>query len=680
MNESINKENSTNTDITRKNTDQQITENGDAANKLPPENTQSRKAHTNHHDADAQADQQPADPSTEDTETNHAKHDDTDHHDQSVYNKTDKDASYYDDDENAEADIDFSSYGKEDFKAHFEQIKKNKKGVFDLYPALKDIKVYIDEIYNDEKNEALQKFIEEGGDEGDFAFKADDFFDQFYSYYKKTKKEYKQQIEEINRQKEANRKKSEETLNRLRELVDGEESQASFDEIRALQKQWKNIGQVPPGQAKPLWDNYNALMERYYNQRSIFFELKDLDRKKNLESKLELCKKAENLTEGYGLKEALAELDRIHNEFKNIGPVPNERKEDVWNRLKTATDKIYEWKREKVEELKKQEAENLKVKEELLQRAAAFAEFKTDVIDDWKKKTEEVQQIQEEWKKAGHVSKEKAQTINKTFWSYIKQFFRNKNEFFKQLQEQRKENLKAKEALCEKAEALKDSTDFDNTAKTLIDIQQQWKEIGPVPYKKKDKIYQRFKAACDAFFERKRAHKAEENNTHKEMLDKKYALCEKLENADDKDFDTLDKVEAIEYEWVETGYIPFKEAGQIQKRFIKALKKRLDALNVDAAEREKHIVYIQVQSIKDAPGSDKELDRKRKNIRNRIKELESNIDLWQNNIGFFSGGQNANSSNAAKLKEDYMQKIEEARNEVDALKKQLKLIKQEMSS
>lgn len=565
---------------------------------------------------------------------------------------------------------DISNYSKEELYQLIQNYKLSENPGKDN-AFLKEVKFHYDHLIENEKEHALQKFIQDGGEETDFDFKKDPEAQKFEKTYDSLKSKVSQHFNQLEKEKEKNLHTKNELLERLRQLTSSEETTTSINILKEIQDQWRSTGPVPPSHGQTLWANYNALIEMFYNNRSIYFELKELDRKKNLEAKKELCEKAELLVEKSDILGAVRELRNLHDEFKHIGPVPKEDQEALWNRFKTASDKIYEKRKEHYHTLKADLDENLKKKQDLIAQIEQTAAFNTEKIDDWKAKTAEVLALQEEWRKTGRVPKEKAKETSKKFWSACKAFFNHKNNFFKQLESVKEENLKKKLELCEKAEALKDSDDYKNTAAILKDLQKQWESIGPVPIKKKEDIFRRFKSACDSFFGRKREQHAEVEKEFEGNLVKKIEVIEKIEKlAEDSSQDSVE-LKRLQEEWKSIGFVPRAEVKNVNERYNKAIEKYISGLeNLNKDEKDDLKMALQLAAIKGSPMADKKLHRKESEIHKRISNLRKEIDRYNTNIDFL-----AKSAKADKLRADINHRIQEAQNELKTLEDQLKLIK-----
>ncbi len=575
-----------------------------------------------------------------------------------------------DDHEDEDQQVDYSNYSKKQLVEVLAALTKE-DNINKIERVLKEVKPHYDELRNAEREKALEKFIAEGGDEADFAYKPDELDIKFDADYGLLKERRSKHFASIEKQKDDNLAAKNQLLEQLRKLVDDEETTASLDELKKIQSDWKKIGQVPAGQVKTLWANYNALLDRFYDNRSIYFELKELDRKKNLEAKLELCERAEKLQEETNLKNAIKELNELHEEFRHIGPVPQEDQEALWQRFKAASDALYDRRREFIDKLKGELHENMIAKKALGDEVQTFLTFDSDRINEWNEKTKEILELQKKWEAIGGLPKDKAKAINKHFWGGFKGFFANKNAFFKKLEGQREENLKKKEALVQQAEELKDSQDWDKTAEALKKLQAEWRTIGPVPEKFRNSIFAQFKKACDHFFEQKRAKNKEANKEFEENLAKKKAICEAIEKLAEEKSSDVDKLEVLFDEYQGIGFVPRSAIKSIQNRFNEAVNKFLEGAE-ELGEEQKHNIKLTIKfsKLKNSPNANRKLHQKEGEIRKHISNLENDIVLWKNNLEFF-----ANSKTADKLKEDFDIKIKKAKEELEELREQLHVIR-----
>lgn len=564
--------------------------------------------------------------------------------------------------------LDYTNYTKKQMVQVLESLLKE-DDFLQIGAILKEIKRPFDEIAHAEKKAAYDKYIADGGEKDGFEFRTDELDQRFQKAYSNLKEKKYQHFNSLEKQKDNNLKIKLDILEKIRELVDSEETGVSIKSLKELQKQWKEVGAIPPSQVKSLWANFNALLDRFYDQRSIYFELKELDRKKNYDLKIELCEKVEQLSDGDDIREIIKQLNELHEEFKHIGPVPKEDQEVVWERFKVASDTIYSRRKDYYEKLKDELKINEVAKEALVEKLMPFGEFTSDRISDWNSKTKEILAVQKEWEAIGSVPKEKAKGINKHFWSSFKAFFNKKGHFFKKIEGERKENLKLKQVLVEKAVALKDSEDFRKTSDDLKQLQKQWKDIGPVPEKFRNEVFFQFKKACDHFFDRRRTNSGKLEQDYEENLKKKHLLCEELVKMSESEKVDIERVKSIETEWNEIGFVPKSNIKSIQKQYTDAIDHVIDKVDISESEKHKLRLSAQFNKMSYGPGAEKLLQKKEGALRRQISNLENDINLWQNNIDFF-----ASSKNADKLKAEFKIKIEETNTQLKSLKEELKII------
>lgn len=537
-----------------------------------------------------------------------------------------------------------------------------------LDKALKEIKPNYDALYQEEKNIALQAFVKSGNEEADFQYKGDATDNSFFYLYNTLRDKKQKFFSQLEKDKDVNLHRKNEILDKIRHLVDGEETNASIGKIKELQAEWKRLGPVPGQFAKTLWANYNALLDRFYDNRSIYFELKELDRKKNLEAKLELCVKVETLNQLENIKDAIVQLNELHEEFKHIGPVPAEDQEPVWQRFKQASDSIYAKRKDFFEELKSELHKNMEQKLVLAEELKTFLDFNSDRISDWNKKTKDILEIQKKWDAIGGLPREKAKEINRMFWSSFKQFFANKNTFFKQLESEREGNMTIKKELLAKAEELKNSEDWEKASNELKQLQNKWREVGPVPERFRNEIYEKFKKACDHFFERKRTESTGSGQTKdfEANLRRKNDICSMLEAYLNSEVIELDQVYDLLNQYSDIGFVPKTAIKDIHDRFDSITQKLLSLEGLSDQQRFELEMKVEVNKLKNSPHGSQKINRKESSIRKRISTLESEINTWKTNVEFF-----ADSKTGNKLRDDFKEKIELATKEIEELKKQL---------
>ncbi len=539
-----------------------------------------------------------------------------------------------------------------------------------FFKIAKDI---FDEHDRRHREELLAAFLKENPDstEADFNYLKTPHALLFYGNLQKHRenktrakqRQQKEQLENLTIKKQV--------IEEIKSLTENMDNQpGSLERLKELQKKWKEVGNVPYNEREELNMTYRALMDRFFDLKDQENELKELDRRKNLEEKIKLCEKVEALLEMENLNQAVNILNKIHEEFKEIGPIPKEERENIWNRFKIASDKVYDKKREATELFKKQLQENMLVKQQLCLEIEQYVGFESDRIKDWNAKTKEILAIQDKWNAVGAIPKEVSKDINKQFWFNFKTFFANKAKFFEQVESSRAENLKLKEQLCIKVEELSQSSNWEATAEEMKKIQEEWKTIGPVPEKERDSIYNRFKSAIDAFFERKRNRRNEKDKEFDDNLIKKQQIITAIKELTAKEGDTLQEFISLKEQFFAVGFVPNKNKNAIIDQFVAAVDDFFEKGKCTTAEKEKVWVQIQKELSEKFPVAAKKVQEKEQIIRRKIAAIENDIALWENNLSFFS-----NSKTADKLRSEFQTKINSSRERLDVLKTQLKALR-----
>ncbi|MCX2739379.1 DUF349 domain-containing protein [Pontibacter anaerobius] len=575
---------------------------------------------------------------------------------------------HHEEEEEEDDHTDYSEMPLEELREQLGSVLKSSDALR-KFRAISEMQRHYELKFQAERQEALNKFKEEGGTEEDFDYhtsKEHQNLEKLLASYRETRYQQRQNQEE---QRQQNLERKKELLNQLRQLVESAETKNSGDELKKLQTEWKAIGPVPAGEAQELWDSYHALLDIFYNNRSMFFEMKELDRRRNLEAKLQLIERAQALQEEPSINKALQELRHLHEEWKNIGPVPNDQRDPIWEQFTQGSEKIHERRRAYHEERSTRELQNLTVKRGLLERLQEFANFDTDRINEWRDKTDEIQKLKEEWDKAGLVPKENAEEVNKTFWGNYKAFFQRKNHFFKALDEQKMQNLQHKTQLCEEAESLKDSTDWGSTKEKLIQLQKKWKTIGRVPDKHSDKIWQRFRSACNEFFDRKQAQEQQRSAELEKLSAEKMEICDKVADMLSQPTQTgsVEEFNSIVQQWRDTDKGNQRTNPKAEDKFISLMEKYLERVpELNLEERSDMLVKLQVERIKHSPDAGQKLHQRENTLRREIAQLHNDIQTLRTNIEFF-----ARSKNADKLREEYEGRIAEAQKRISHLQHQL---------
>ncbi len=522
------------------------------------------------------------------------------------------------------------------------------------------------------KDAKLKEFVESGGKEEDFDTQPDEHEEKFkllFDIYKQNKSKYNAELEEL---KTKNLELKKQVLEDLKELINSEETlKKTYDEFKVLQDRWKEIGLIPQNEINNLWQSYHFLVEMFFDKVKINKELRDLDLKKNLEAKIKLCEKTEELLLETSIIKSFKELQKYHDQWKEIGPVPLDMKDEIWDRFKAATDKINERRREYYSNIHETQKNNLESKTALCEKAEELAAVELKTVSDWQEYTDKMNELMEVWRGVGPAPKKHNDEIWSRFKGTLNSFFENKKEFFNKLKEQQLNNYNLKLDLCAQAEAMKDSEEWQKTTNDLIRLQKEWKTIGPVPKKYSDKIWKRFRAACDDFFNRKAAFFSNQHEREEENLKAKRELIQKIKDFEfgsDKQ-ENLQLFKDFQREWMDIGHVPIKEKDRIHKEFRKVLDEKMETLKINEAEINAMNYKARFENLKDTRDSRNMLFKERNFLTNKINKLKDDIILWENNMGFL-----ASSKNADLLKVEFEKKIKKAKNDLLILEAKLKVL------
>jgi hypothetical protein len=460
-------------------------------------------------------------------------------------------------------------------------------------------------------------------------------------------------------------------IKNLRDLVNGIEDKNTFNKVKLLQDSWKEIGPVDDSKDKSLWTTYNALLDRFYDNRSIYFELKELDRKKNLDLKVDICSRAESLVNETNVMKSVSKLNDLHSEFKHVGPVSKEKQDEIWDRLKSASDEIYKRKKEFISNIKESLNENLDKKNELLSELNKIKTFTSNEIKEWSQKTKYVLSLKDKWNLIGGVPKTSAKNMNKDFWNLFKDFFNKKSLFFKKIDESYKNNLTLKKNLINKVDEVKDSDNWEETSNLIQDIQKEWRKIGKVPIKFKDSIYDDFKKSCDHFYNRKRLGDKDTIKLYDDNLKLKVSICEEIENLAKSDSINQDEFFRLQVKYLEVGHIPRENIDELKDNFKKAidLVVSVSSKKLSKDDFDKFKFIIELNSLAKNPYSKSKIIKKKSDLIKKINSIESEIKNLKNNIYYLK-----ESVAAENLKKEYMSKINDSDKEIESLKLQLNLI------
>jgi hypothetical protein len=520
--------------------------------------------------------------------------------------------------------------------------------------------------------ESKVKFLADGGKEEEFVPEEDPYNSDVKELLKKYKQQRFEHVKKLDAEKEVNLHKKYEIIEEIKNLLNKEESiNRTFQDFRELQKKWYEIGQVPQAKMKDLWDTYHFHVENFYDYIKINKELRDLDLKKNLEVKIEICEKTEELLMETSVIKAFNALQKYHEEWRETGPVPTDKKDEIWERFKAATTKINQKHQDYFEKRKLEQKKNLDAKTALCEKAEEISLAAFDSHREWDEKSRELVELQKVWKTIGFAPKKENNKIYDRFRAACDKFFINKREYYSKNKDIQQINLQMKIDLCLEAETLKESLDWKKATQQFIDIQKRWKEVGAIPRKNSDAIWKRFRAACDYFFEKKAAHFNDIDGEQFENLRLKEKLIEEVENfKPDADVAVaLKDLRDLQRRWTEIGHVPLKSKDSIQHRFREAINRQFDTLKVDGSNRGVFNFRNKIESMTDNARGLSKVRSEREKYMMKLKQLETDLTLLDNNIGFF-----ANSKNAQALIADVNQKIVDTREKIEQLKEKIRII------
>jgi len=525
---------------------------------------------------------------------------------------------------------------------------------------------------NENIAEAKKKFVEGGGNEEEFVPEEDPYEKDIKDLLKEFRHLRIEFSRKLEHEKDDNLKLKYQVIEDIKGLINNEESiNKTFQDFKDLQRQWRDIGQVPQSKMKNLWDTYHFHVENFYDYIKINRELRDLDLKKNLEAKIKLCERAEELLLESSIIKAFNTLQKYHEQWREIGPVPREQKDDIWERFKTATSTINKKHQEFFENRKVEQKKNLEAKTALCEKVEAIDISDIDNHKNWDEKSKELVELQKLWRTIGFAPRKDNNKIYDRFRSACDKFFDAKREFYTKNKEFQQNNLHLKTELCEQAEILKESTDWKKTTQDFINIQKKWKEIGPVPRKQSDIIWKRFRSACDSFFEKKSDHFSGLDSEQVDNLNLKEGLVAEVINFKSTGDvnENLNLLKDFQRRWSEIGHVPFKKKDEIQSKFRDAINKLYDELNIDNEKRNMLKFRSKMSSFSESSRGQSKMRFERDKYMNKMKQLENDLVLLDNNIGFF-----AESKNAESLIKDVQNKIEMTRQKIEFLRNKIRVI------
>lgn len=569
--------------------------------------------------------------------------------------------------------VDYSGYSKNELADTLALIIENRPPS-EIKGDVDRIRILFYKKLRQESDERKNKFLEGGGKPEEYRA----WIDPAEARVKHLLDKYREKKSDFNKVQEAekyvNLKKKYDIIDKIKELVNREESiNKTFHEFRSLQNEWHAIGIVPQNALKDLWENYHHNVEIFYDYIKINKELRDLDLKKNMESKIQLCEKAEELLLEPNPVNAFRLLQDYHNQWREIGPVPPESKNEIWERFREATSQINKRHHEYFEKQKDDQKKNFDAKIALCEEVEAINLMEIKNFREFDEKADKIVELQKMWRTIGFAPKKQNNKVYQRFRDACDAFFEKKRGFYADNKEIQQNNLQKKIDLCIQAENLQDSTDWKTAADALIKLQKEWKEIGPVPRKQSEKSWKRFRKACDHFFERKTGHFAELDTSYEDNLKAKLAVIEELETFDPgTDVQAaFDRLKELQRKWTDIGFVPFNKKDEITNRYRNALNKEFDRLKIGDEDKSILKYRNKLDNLRANPKASRKVRNEREKFFVKIKQLESDIVLWENNIGFF-----AKSANADTMIREVEEKIDNAKKMIKMLEEKVKMIDQ----
>ena len=558
---------------------------------------------------------------------------------------------------------------KEEILAKLKEVVADVENV--AKPEIDGLKQSFYKLHNAEQDAARKLFIENGGAAENFVPQTDCVEEEFKNIMSVIKEKRSALTAELEKQKEMNLQVKLSIIEELKELVESpDDANKSYTEFKKLQQQWNEVKLVPQAKVNELWKNYQLYVEKFYDLLKLNNEFREYDFKKNLEIKTHLCEAAEKLADEADVVSAFHQLQKLHQEFRDTGPVAKELRDEIWARFKAASTTVNRRHQQHFEALKEVEQHNLDQKTVICEIIEAIDYKELTNFASWESKTQEVIALQNKWKTIGFAPQKMNVKIFERFRKACDEFFRKKGEFFKSLKEGMNENLEKKRALCEKAEALKDSTDWKATADELTKLQKEWKTIGPVAKKYSDAVWKRFISACDYFFEQKNKATSSQRSVEQENLEKKKAIIEKL-NAIDDQMDTEEATQLVRdlmKEWNGIGHVPFKEKDRIYKQYHSQVDKLFERFNISASNKKLSNFKSTISSIQE--GSPQALYREREKLVRAFDNMKNELQTYENNLGFLT----TSSKKGNSLLTEINRKVEKLKADIELVKEKIKVV------
>ena len=573
--------------------------------------------------------------------------------------------------ENAEAPVEAERKQYQTKKEVLERVREIAHG--DEAPQKEEVdylKTAFYKLHIAEREARLKEYIDAGGDPEQYQITPDELEEAFKAEMGVIKEKRQKLFKEQEQEKQVNLEKKLAIIEKIKAMVTSpEEANKSYKDFKALQDEWKDIKNVPAEKANELWRNYQLYVEQFYDLLKLNSEAREYDFKKNLELKTKLCEAAEKLADEPDVISAFHQLQKLHQEYREIGPVSKELREEIWNRFKAASTVINKRHQQHFEGMRAKEEDNLAKKTALCEKVEAIAAEENKTGSDWERHTKEIIELQAEWKTIGFAPQKMNVKIFERFRAACDDFFGRKAEYFRLLKENFKENADKKRALIEKAKALQDSTEWKSTGDKLINLQKEWKTIGMVPKKLGDQLWEEFLGACNKFFEARKAAGGGTRSDERENLEKKRDVIERLKAAAEEAGEGLqEKVQQLVEEYQTIGHVPFKEKDKLYEEYHAVLDKLYKELNISVAKRRLSKFKDNLKQV--AERGENALDSERARLMRQYEQLKQEVQTYENNLGFL----NASSKKGNSLIDEMNRKVQKLKDEVQLVRDKIKAI------
>lgn len=569
----------------------------------------------------------------------------------------------------AEPEVDYSALNREDLLDALNELMQ--EDVAKIRNRVSAIRTQFNTLNKEVERQAFEAFLAEGGNKDEYKGVNDSVAEAFYKLCDTYRNRRQKMQEEIDALKQRNLEAKKQILEDLRQLIDKDHEtlKQTYDEFNEIQNKWKEIGEVPREQMNDLWQTYHFLIEQFFNKIKINKELRDLDLKRNLEQKIQLCERAEELIVETSVLKAFKSLQDLRAQWKEIGPVPNEQNEETWQRFNNAANQIDARRREYYDQRNEELDQNLLAKQALIEKAEELTHELPKSTREWNQVTEELDNLLNLWKSIGPVPREQNEVIWHKFKGIIDQHYTDKKNHFGQMRNEQTENYNKKLDLCLKAEAIALREDWKNATEELLQLQTEWKQIGSTSRKVSDKVWLRFRKACDEFFAKKAEFYKDIRSSEGENLQRKQAIVEELKAfqlSENKD-ESLNALKDFQRRWSEIGHVPMKEKDRLMSEYRGLLDGFFEKLKISAREAEENNFRARIRNF--SGDTKRMMNNERQDLLDKIEKLRSDLKLWENNLGFL-----ANSKQADLLKAEFEKKMQGARQQIALLESKLRIL------